>query len=203
MSKQQKQAAQLPYNFMKEIKIVRENLAELQEKHTESLWAALTPQVANGMYVDLCGRVPEAKVMYAGGGATLFNKSLTPFENKQLMMHKLGPFMTSERTYKALQAFWASTMAFLMRANEPAAATGAATGAAGELNKLNQKMILLDTQNVLLQQLIQMFEHILTKSSNCDNVEKMIRAIENEHVRDNMFELFEMTKPILKMLYTF
>lgn len=184
---------------MKEIKSVRAKIAELQQHRTEALWAALTPQVVNDMYMDLCARVPEVKLLYAGGPETLFNKALTPFENRQMMMQKLSPFLTSERTYKALQAFWNSTMAFLLRANVNAAASATTVG---EINNLNQKMVLLDPQNALLHQLLQMHEHIIQKSSSCGEMEKMTRAIENEHVRDNMYELLETTRPILQVLYT-
>jgi hypothetical protein len=186
-------AAQMPYNFMKEIKSVRLRIAELQDKHTEALWVVVTPQVAQGMYMDLCARVPEVKSLY-GAAEVLFNKALTPLENKQMMFQKLGPFITSERMYKALLAFWNSTMAFLMRTNETAKTIG-------EINKLNQQMVMLDQQNALLRQLLEMHEHIITKSSSCDEVERLTRAIENEHVKDNMYELLETTRPMLQMLY--
>ena len=189
-------AVQMPYNFMKEIKSVRARIAELQDKRTEAMWAAVTPQVASGMYADLCARVPEVKLLYAGGGEALFNKTLSPFENRQMMFQKLGPFITSERTYKALQAFWNTTMAFLMRANVNVSPT-----TVGEINKLNQQVVVLDPQNALLRQLLEMHEYIIFKSLNCIEVEKLTHAIENEHVKENMYELLETTRPILRVLY--
>lgn len=187
--------APLPYNFMEELTRLRAHHTQLQAQRTQLLWSVFTtpPLLLQQLFDDVAVRLPEIRALYSP--QTFFDTTLTPMDNRIRLVKALSPLVPPERLFKSLNGLW-QVMSRVMR-------TGGSEHA--DLNDkifgLEQRLHALDKQNVLLPQLLQMYEHVINTSESVATMEKSIAAIQNDQVRENMLVLYENTKPLLATLF--
>lgn len=188
----------MPFNFMEELTRLRAQHAELQARRTQLLWSNLTapPQLLQQLFDDVVVRLPEVRPLYSP--ETFFDMSLTPMENRVKLIKALSPLVPPERLFKSLNALWQVMSRLIGKTNEQQ----------NDLLLLNdkilaaeQQMVALDKQNILMSQLLQMYEHVINTSGSVVEMQKTIGAIQNDQVRENMLVLFESTKPLMETMY--
>lgn len=193
--KSQATATPMPFNFMEELTRLRAQHAGLQARRTQLLWSNFTnpPQLLQQLYDDVVLRLPEVRPLYSP--ETFFDMSLTPMENRIRLIKALSPLVPPERLFKSLNALW-QVMSRIIRSEQT------------DLLLLNdkilaveQRMAALDKQNILMSQLLQMYEHVINSCGSVAAMQKTIGAIQNDQVRENMLVLFESTKPLMETMF--
>jgi hypothetical protein len=185
----------LPFNFMEELTRLRAQHTQLHAQRTEQLWSVFTtsPLLLQQLYDDMVARLPEMRTLYTP--ATLFDTSQTPMDNRIRLTKDLSPLVPPERLYKSLNTLW-QIMNRIMRSGDMAAA-----GLGDKIFGLEQRLAALDKQNVLMPQLLQMYEHVINTSDSVAAMTRSIGAIQNDQVRENMLVLFEHTKPLMDTMF--
>jgi len=202
--KQQQQQTQphpppLPFNFMEELTRLRAQHTQLRAERAQLLWGTFTTVSPLQLYDEVVVRLPEIRALYSR--ETLFDTtSLTPMENRLRLIKALSPFVPPDRLFKSLNALW-QVMSKIMRGNITNAQQSDHNELNGKIMALEQRLYALDNQNVLLPQLLQMYEHVINTSDSVATMQKSIAAIQNEQVRENMLVLFQSTTPLLETLY--
>ena len=186
----------LPFNFMEELTRLRAHHTQLQAQRTQLLWSVFTapPRLLQQLFDDVAVRLPEIRALYSP--QTFFDTALTPMDNRIRLVKALSPLVPPERLFKSLNALW-QVMSRIMRtkpSEEQAVLNDKIFG-------LEQRLVALDKQNVLMTQLLQMYEHVLNTSDSVGAMQKSIGAIQNDQVRENMLVLFENTKPLMLTLF--
>lgn len=186
-------AVQMPHNFMRQIQVLRNKQDSLLAQRTALFWQTFSPQAQQDLFANLCHQLPELRNS-SFTVDTLLNKVLSPYENKMLIMQNIS---LSPRNFAVLNNIWDTKM----HNNLPAGVTEL-TQLQAQLVAVQKNLKNIDEHNILLQQLFQMYEHIMSISTTLAAMNTHIQAIKNDHVRENMNELFNTTKPILKTWFS-
>ena len=192
-------AAAVPFNFMEELTRLRAQHTELQAQRTRLMWSHFTtpPQLLQQLYDDVVVRLPEVKPLYSP--ETFFDMSLTPMDNRIRLIKALSPLVPPERLFKGLNALLQVMNRIITRA------TAAKTSEQRDLNDkilaVEQRLQTLDKQNILMSQLLQMYEHVINTCDSVAAMQKSIGAIQNDQVRENMLVLFEINKPLMETMF--
>jgi hypothetical protein len=158
--------------------------------------AAAPPQLLQQLYDDVVVRLPEVRPLYSA--ETFFDMSLTPMENRVRLTKALSPLVPPERLFKSLNALWQVMSRIIGKPSEQQTDLLLLND---KILAVEQRMVSLDKQNILMSQLLQMYEHVINTSGSTVAMQKTIGAIQNDQVRENMLVLFESTKPLMELMF--
>jgi hypothetical protein len=176
-------------NYIKQIPILTTEIEELQKKHMGNLWSGFIPPVINNIYKDLCLLIPEAKRIPIG---QLFDMSIHPEQNKQILFKRLNVFVkNSDKLNALLNELW-NKMSPLWKKID--------TDHNEQLTILYNKLTEMNNSD-RLDSTLSTYESIIDKYKNITDVEEYIRNVDNNASRLNLLELFKNTKNIIKIKY--
>jgi hypothetical protein len=178
-------------NLIKEITEARISLKKLEAEKLEELWKQFPAGVVINIYKELCKTIPELKGIPV---ELLLDKSVHPFQNKQLIVKKLGVKIkdkermdqittTLKETWNKLLPLWKQIDVKYM----------------SQIPRLESKLLELDYNNPKLDKMLQTFEHIISISPSVYDVEKNINALGDVEERVNLLEIFRTSRNIVQI----
>jgi hypothetical protein len=176
-------------NYIKQIPLVSIEIEELNKKYINQLWVQFTPQVISNIYKDICIVFPEARKFHVD---TLFDRSIHPEKNKQLLQIKLTDTVRNkDRIVPGLNNIWSKIYPLWKQAD---------IDYSNKITELQNKFEEMNDSD-RLKNTLSMYESIITKYNDINLIEECIRNIDNNADRLNLLEIFKNTKNILKIKY--
>ena len=178
-------------NLIKEITETRASLKKLEMEKLNELWKQFPPGVVLNIYKELCKGIPELKGIPA---ELLLDRNVHPFQNKQLIIKKLGVHVKEkerlEKITTILNETWTKLLPLWKQIDVKYLA---------QIPRLESKLLELDYNNPKLDKILQIFENIITTSPSVYDVEKNINAIGDVEERVSLLELFRNTRDIVQI----
>lgn len=178
-------------NLIKEITETRTALKKLEADKLEELWKQFPPGVVLNIYKELCKGIPELKGIPA---ELLLDRSVHPFQNKQLILKKLGVTVKDkermEKITTTLNETWTKLLPLWKQIDVKYLT---------QIPRLESKLLELDYNNPKLDRILQRFESIISKSPSVYDVEKNINNVEDIEERVSLLELFRNTRNIVQI----
>lgn len=178
-------------NLIKEIVETRASLKKLETEKLEELWKQFPPGVVLNIYKELCKSIPELKGIPVD---LLLDKSVHPFQNKQLILKKLGVQVKDkeriEKITTTLNDTWNKLLPLWKQIDVKYMA---------QIPRLESKLLELDYNNPKLDRILQLFDNIINTSPTVYDVEKNINAIKDIEDRASLLELFRTTRDIVQV----
>lgn len=178
-------------NLIKEITETRIALKKLEVEKLEELWKQFPQGVVINIYKELCKTIPELKGIPV---ELLLDRSVHPFQNKQLITKKLGITVKDkdrmEKITKLLNETWTKLLPLWKQIDVKYMA---------QIPRLESKLLELDYNNSKLDKIIEIFENIISTSPSVYDVEKNINAIKDVEERVSLLEMFRTTRDIVQI----
>lgn len=178
-------------NLIKEITESRIALKKLEADKLDELWKQFTPGVVINIYKELCKSIPELKGIPA---EILLDRTIHPFQNKQLILKKLGQKVKDknriEKITTILNDTWAKLLPLWKQID---------VKYMSQIPKLETRILELDYDNPKLDTILQTYENIINKSPTVYDVEKNINATNDLETRNCLLELFRNTRDIVQI----
>ena len=176
-------------NLIKEITETRIALKKLEAEKLEELWKQFSPGVVLNIYNQLCKTIPELKGIPAH---LLLDRSVHPFQNKQLITKKLGITVKDkdrmEKITTTLNETWTKLLPLWKQIDVKYMA---------QIPRLESRILELDYNNPKLDKMLKTFEH--SSSPSVYDVEKNINSIDDLEDRVSLLELFRTTRDIIQI----
>jgi hypothetical protein len=178
-------------NLIKEIVETRETLKKLEIEKLEELWKQFPPGVVVNIYKELCKTIPELKGIPA---ELLLDRSVHPFQNKQLIIKKLGVKIKEKERMDAITTTlndkWTKLLPLWKQID---------VKYMSQIPRLESKLLELDYNNPKLDKILDTFDSIISKSPSVYDVEKNINTIKDIEERVSLLELFRTTRDIVQI----
>jgi hypothetical protein len=178
-------------NLIKEIVETRASLKKLEADKLEELWKQFPPGVVVNIYKELCKTIPELKGIPV---ELLLDRSVHPFQNKQLILRKLGVKVKDkeriEKITTTLNDTWNKLLPLWKQID---------VKYISQIPRLESKLLELDYNNPKLDKILQTFDNIINTSPSVYDVEKNINAIKDIEERVSLLELFRTTRDIVQI----
>lgn len=178
-------------NLIKEITETRTALKKLEADKLNELWKQFPSGVVLNIYKELCKTIPELKGIPV---ELLLDRSVHPFQNKQLILKKLGfTVKDKERMEKittTLNETWNKLLPLWKQIDVKYLA---------QIPRLESKLLELDYNNPKLDRILHRFETILSTSPSVYDVEKNINSVDDIEERVSLLELFRTTRDIVQI----
>jgi hypothetical protein len=178
-------------NLIKEITETRISLKKLEAEKLGELWKQFSPGVVLNIYNQLCKTIPELKGIPTN---LLLDRSIHPFQNKQLILKKLGVTVKDKERMENITATLNETWTKLLPLWKQIDVKYMA-----QIPILESKLLELDYNNPKLDKMLKTFEHIISSSPTVYDVEKNINSIDNLEERVSLLELFRTTRDIIQI----
>jgi hypothetical protein len=178
-------------NLIKEIVETRASLKKLEADKLEELWKQFPSGVVVNIYKELCKTIPELKGIPV---ELLLDRSVHPFQNKQLILKKLGVKVKDkeriEKITTTLNDTWNKLLPLWKQID---------VKYISQIPRLESKLLELDYNNPKLDKILQTFDNIINTSPSVYDVEKNINAIKDIEERVSLLELFRTTRDIVQI----
>jgi hypothetical protein len=178
-------------NLIKEIIETRENLKKLEGEKLAELWKQFPPGVVINIYKELCKNIPELKGIPV---ELLLDKSVHPFQNKQLILRKLADRVKDKERIDKIKTILNDTWTKLLPLWKQIDVKYMA-----HIPRLESKLLELDYNNPKLDNILEKYETIVNTSPSVYDVEKKINSIQDIYVRVSLLELFRTTRNIVQI----
>ncbi len=178
-------------NLIKEITETRETLKKLEAEKLAELWKQFPPGVVINIYKELCKHIPELKGIPV---ELLLDRSIHPFQNKQLIIKKLALQVKDKERMDTITAKLNETWTKLLPLWKQIDVKYMA-----QIPRLESKILELDYNNPKLDNILQTYERIVNTSTSVYDVEKNINSISDIEVRVSLLELFRTTRDITQI----
>jgi hypothetical protein len=178
-------------NLIKEITELRKNLKKLEDEKMTELWKQFPPGVVINIYKELCKNIPELKGIPV---ELLLDKTVHPFQNKQLLLKKLGTKVKDkermEKITTVLNDTWTKLLPLWKQID---------VKYINQIPRLESTLLELDYNNPELDKILQTYESIVNKSSSVYDVEKNINSVKDSVEKECLMELFRTTRNIIQI----
>ena len=178
-------------NLIKEITESRIALKKLEADKLDELWKQFTPGVVLNIYKELCKGIPELKGIPK---EILLDRTVHPFQNKQLILKKLGQKVKDKERIEKITTIINDTWAKLVPLWKQIDVKYM-----GQTPKLESRLLELDYNNPKLDTVLQTYENIVNKSPTVYDIEKNINANDDLDTRNCLLELFRNTRDIVQI----
>jgi hypothetical protein len=178
-------------NLIKEIVETRASLKKLEADKLEELWKQFPPGVVINIYKELCKTIPELKGIPV---ELLLDRSVHPFQNKQLILRKLGDKVKDKERIDTIKTILNDTWNKLLPLWKQIDVKYIS-----QIPRLESKLLELDYNNPKLDKILQTFDNIISTSPSVYDVEKNINSIKDIEERVSLLELFRTTRDIVQI----
>jgi hypothetical protein len=178
-------------NLIKEITETREALKKLESEKLVELWKQFPPGVVINIYRELCKNIPELRNIPA---EILLDRNVHPFQNKQLIIKKLGDTVKEKERMEKIKTVLNDTWTKLLPLWKQIDVKYMA-----QIPRLESKLLELDYNNPKLDSILENYEHIVNTSPSVYDIEKKINAIQDIDVRISILEIFRTTRNIVQI----
>jgi hypothetical protein len=177
-------------NYIKQIPLLRSQYEELLNEYVVKIWTVIDQNTVMGIYKELCMKIQEAKVIQI---QTLFNRSIHPNDNKKIILDKLAcinpnkdriakiTIIINELFIKMAPLWKTIDDTYLPR-----------------LSIISKQIYEIDHNNTRLDQIFNIYENIINNYSDMGDIKRMIVAIDDDIIRENVTELYNSTKNLLR-----
>lgn len=177
-------------NYIKQIPLLRSQYEKLLNDYLIETWAAINQNVVIGFYKELCMKIPEAKAIQI---QTLFNITLYPNDNKKILLDRLSSINPNKDRIAKLtiiiNELWAKLANVWIAIDDKYIP---------KLTELSKQIYKIDHNNDKLDQIFNVYENIIDNNNNINDIKGSIMAIDDDVIRENVTELYNSTKNILK-----
>ena len=177
-------------NYIKQIPLLRSQYEQLLNDYLTETWATINQNVVMGFYKELCIKIPEAKLIQI---QTLFNITLYPNDNKKILLDRLSSINPNKDRIAKLtiiiNELWAK-LANVWKAVDD--------NYIPKLSELSKQIYEIDHNNDKLEQIFNVYENIINTYSDMGDIKRSIVAIDDDLIRENVTELYNSTKNILR-----
>jgi len=143
------------------------------------------------IYRELSKNIPELKGMPA---ELLLDRNVHPFQNKQLILKKLGDKVKDKDRMNKIKTILNDTWTKLLPLWKQIDVKYM-----DQIPRLESKLLELDYNNPKLDSMLERFENIINTSPSVYDVENNINAIQDIDVRVGLLELFRTTRNIVQI----
>jgi hypothetical protein len=176
-------------NYFKQIPLLWSEYEQLEKDRIVEVWEAITSKIIFNIYTELCSKIHEVKMIPIG---SLFDKTIHPLNNKTLLMDKLNNIVYNKdrliRLSFIVNDIWNKIMPLCRNID---------IKYTSRISDIQSNIFSLE-QNNNVDILIDMYKKIITENDNIESIEKAINDIKDPVTKDNIMELLNNTKNIIK-----
>jgi hypothetical protein len=177
-------------NYIKQINLLRSQYEELLSEYLIESWKPISQNVVMDFYKELCVKIPESKSIQL---QTLINKSSHPNDNKKVILYRLSSINPNKDRISNLtiviNELWAKIETLYKPIDEKYLS---------KLSELSKKIYEIDHKNDKLEQIIKIYENIIYNYNDMSDIKTQVLAISDNEIRENVIELYNSTKNILR-----
>jgi hypothetical protein len=177
-------------NYIKQIPLLRSQYEGLLHDYLIETWAAINQNVVIGFYKELCMKIPEAKAIQI---QTLFNTTIHVNDNKQILLDRLYSINPNKDRITKLNIIinelWGK-LANVWKAVDDKYIP--------KLSELSKRIYEIDHNNDKLDGIFNIYENIINNYVDMGDIKRTIVAIDDDVIRENVTELYNSTKNILR-----
>jgi hypothetical protein len=177
-------------NYIKQIPLLYSQYEGMLNDYLIETWEVINQNIVMGFYKELCMKIPEAKAIQI---QTLFNTTIHPNDNKKILLDRLSYINPNkDRIAKLiiiLNELWAK-LANVWK--------GVDDKYIPKLSELSKRIYEIDHNNDKLEGIFNIYENIINNYSDMGDIKRSIVAIDDDMIRENVTELYNSTKNILR-----
>jgi hypothetical protein len=177
-------------NYIKQIPLLRSQYEQLLNEYLVESWKLINQNVVVEFYKELCIKIPEAKSLQI---QTLINKSSHPNDNKKNILYRLSCINQNKDRIANLtiviNELWGKIETLYKSVDEKFLP---------KLSALSKKIYEIDHKNDKLDKIIKTYENIVQNYNDMGDIKAQVMAIGDNETRENVIELYNSTKNILR-----
>jgi hypothetical protein len=177
-------------NYIKQIPLLRSQYEGLLNDYLIETWEIINQNVVMGFYKELCMKIPEAKAIQI---QSLFNTTIHPKDNQKILLDRLYSINPNkDRIAKIniiINELWARLANLWKDVDDKYIP---------KLSELSKRIYEIDHNNDKLDTIFNIYENIINNYSDISDIKRSIVAIDDDVTRENVTELYNSTKNILR-----